>query len=975
MKTRNSTTPKPAPAKKTPPARKSAAKTPPNDYSGGIATATPKTTDTNSASTPTATVDLNPQPPVEQEKTSADTVEVTPETKVGTRAKTTKKVVVRKTPARTKASTSPKAVPRKTSELEQLEKARIGGSSEKEEVGDAKDLESWKKEVSSLSIIEESVNKEELSVENVEEAKRVEDENVMKVEETPQEKEDIIGMEKLSTVDLKAEQPVEQADTSVDAVEVTLPTKRTGAKTTKKIVVRKTMARTKTPTSAKDVPRMTPKSEQMAKFKVEESSKKVDAEDAMDVDSAKKEKYSVSNADEPAKEGVPSVGNVEETKKVEDQSVMIVNGPLQGKEEVIDVEWRLVTKVGKSTGQDDPVALDVAEVSKSQEPGMPREEELVKEEIREEMRIVEDDVGSVSEPVNMEEDMRKLRGKDTQCEDESHGNERIEECRDQEGLEEFGGEELVSDDIPEPGEEAEALEVEKMELTAAAKERKMRKELEIFVGGLDRAAVEEDVKKAFENIGDVVDVRLHKNTSTDKNKGYAFVKFATKEQASRALSEMKNPLICGKRCRTGPSEDNDSLFLGNICNTWTKEAIKQKLEDYDVEGVQNITLVADARHEGLSRGFAFIEFASHAEAMLAYKRLQKPDVIFGHTERTAKVAFAEPLREPDPEVMAQVKSVFIDGLPPNLDENRVREQMKGYGEIARIMLARNMSTAKRRDYGFVDFTTHEAAVACVEGINDKYLGDGNLKTKVKARLSNPLPKTQAIKGGMCGGFRIGRAGAGSSTKFGRGFGQDARAFNRPNFQRGRGFYQRGNVPTWRMGFAREHDLDIQYPPFHRREMSGQGGWRDSFRGAHDASRGGAVPARPNLERGRHSPRDRGHGIPVPTRSQPFPPGEGFNRPYGGRHFDDPYFYDGRQHGMKRPFFMAEQDPDYMEPSRHRPRLDYSDPAIRFRTPHYRDSFEAGSSLYSHDYYGADYGEGPYSSFYGNDRPYGGGYYY
>lgn len=35
------------------------------------------------------------------------------------------------------------------------------------------------------------------------------------------------------------------------------------------------------------------------------------------------------------------------------------------------------------------------------------------------------------------------------------------------------------------------------------------------------------------------------------------------------------------------------------------------------------------------------------------------------------------------------------------------------------------------------------------------------------------------------------------------------------------------------------------------------------------------------------------------------------------------------------FGLKEQDPDYMEPSRHRPRLDYSDPAIRFRTPHYR----------------------------------------
>lgn len=35
------------------------------------------------------------------------------------------------------------------------------------------------------------------------------------------------------------------------------------------------------------------------------------------------------------------------------------------------------------------------------------------------------------------------------------------------------------------------------------------------------------------------------------------------------------------------------------------------------------------------------------------------------------------------------------------------------------------------------------------------------------------------------------------------------------------------------------------------------------------------------------------------------------------------------------FGLKDQDPDYMEPSRHRPRLDYSDPAIPFRTPRYR----------------------------------------
>lgn len=158
--------------------------------------------------------------------------------------------------------------------------------------------------------------------------------------------------------------------------------------------------------------------------------------------------------------------------------------------------------------------------------------------------------------------------------------------------------------------------------------------------------------------------------------------------------------------------------------------IKQKLKDYGVEGVENINLVSDIQHEGLSRGFAFVMFSCHVDAMAAYKRLQKPDVVFGHPERTVKVAFAEPLREPDPEIMAHVKTVFLDGVPPHWKENQIREQIKGYGDVIRIVLARNMSTAKRKDYGFIDFSTHEAAVACINAINSKEFSDGNSKVKL-----------------------------------------------------------------------------------------------------------------------------------------------------------------------------------------------------------------------------------------------------
>lgn len=103
---------------------------------------------------------------------------------------------------------------------------------------------------------------------------------------------------------------------------------------------------------------------------------------------------------------------------------------------------------------------------------------------------------------------------------------------------------FVEPDPDEPLEEVETLDEERKQLSTMAKERKSRRENEIFVGGLDRDATEEDLKKVFDKIGEIVEVRLHKYAATNKNKGFAFVKFSCKEQAKKALSEMKTPVVC-----------------------------------------------------------------------------------------------------------------------------------------------------------------------------------------------------------------------------------------------------------------------------------------------------------------------------------------------------------------------------------------------------------------------------------------------
>uniref|UniRef100_A0A0C9S532 TSA: Wollemia nobilis Ref_Wollemi_Transcript_13398_3140 transcribed RNA sequence n=1 Tax=Wollemia nobilis TaxID=56998 RepID=A0A0C9S532_9CONI len=342
--------------------------------------------------------------------------------------------------------------------------------------------------------------------------------------------------------------------------------------------------------------------------------------------------------------------------------------------------------------------------------------------------------------------------------DEGEGEDAEEPGEDEFLGEEGEGEEMEGEGEEEGGEEHEEPDEEEEEHHKVVKERRKRKEFEIFVGGLDKDATEDDLKKVFNAAGEIVEVRLMMNPQTHKNKGFAFIRYASVDQAKRACADLKNPQVKGKICGVSPSQDNDTLFVGNVCKTWTKDALKDKLKHYGIENIEDLTLVEDTQNEGMNRGFAFLEFSARADAMNAYKRLQKRDVVFG-TDRTAKVSFAETFVEPDEEVMAQVKTVFVDGLPATWDEDRVKDQFKKYGEIEKIQLARNMPTARRRDFGFVSFTSHDAAVACINGVNNNELGEGDNKVKVKARLSKPHQKGRLLKHGVRGGYRIGRGGA------------------------------------------------------------------------------------------------------------------------------------------------------------------------------------------------------------------------
>ncbi|MDA8387981.1 MAG: RNA-binding protein [Nitrospiraceae bacterium] len=60
----------------------------------------------------------------------------------------------------------------------------------------------------------------------------------------------------------------------------------------------------------------------------------------------------------------------------------------------------------------------------------------------------------------------------------------------------------------------------------------------IYVGNLSYAVTEDDLRQAFEAIGEVQSVKVIKDEATGRSKGFGFVEMTSDEDADRAISTL-----------------------------------------------------------------------------------------------------------------------------------------------------------------------------------------------------------------------------------------------------------------------------------------------------------------------------------------------------------------------------------------------------------------------------------------------------
>ncbi|KAK4793948.1 hypothetical protein SAY86_011942 [Trapa natans] len=193
---------------------------------------------------------------------------------------------------------------------------------------------------------------------------------------------------------------------------------------------------------------------------------------------------------------------------------------------------------------------------------------------------------------------------------------------------------------------------------------------EVFIGGLPRDILEEDLRCLCEPNGEIFEIRLIKDKGTGESKGYAFVAFTAQEDAQKAIEELHDKEYKGKTLRCTLSESKNRLFIGNVPKSMKDDEFRNAIEGVG-PGVETIELI-------------------------------------------------------------KVKALYVKNIPENTTIEQLKELFQRHGEVVKVVMPPSKSGSNKRDFGFVHYAERASALKAVKDA-EKYEIDGHALEVVLAK--------------------------------------------------------------------------------------------------------------------------------------------------------------------------------------------------------------------------------------------------
>ncbi|GMH30791.1 hypothetical protein Nepgr_032634 [Nepenthes gracilis] len=169
----------------------------------------------------------------------------------------------------------------------------------------------------------------------------------------------------------------------------------------------------------------------------------------------------------------------------------------------------------------------------------------------------------------------------------------------------------------------------------------------LFVGAVPRTVTEEDIRKLFQDHGNVIEVVLLKDKRTGQQNEYCFVKYSSMEDADRAITALHNRCtlpggVAPIRVKYADGERErlavqHKVYVNGLNKQASKEEIAEIFSAYGV--VEDVYIMFDEYKQ--SRGCGFVGFSNRDMAVAAINGLNGIYMMRG-CDRPLVVRFADP---------------------------------------------------------------------------------------------------------------------------------------------------------------------------------------------------------------------------------------------------------------------------------------------------------------------------------------------
>ena len=263
----------------------------------------------------------------------------------------------------------------------------------------------------------------------------------------------------------------------------------------------------------------------------------------------------------------------------------------------------------------------------------------------------------------------------------------------------------------------------------------------LYVGDLDPEVDERHLYDLFNQVGQVVSVRVCSDLTTRRSLGYGYVNYSNPQDAARAIDVLNFTPLNNKPIRIMYSHRDPSIRKSGTANIFIKnldKAIDHKAlhDTFSSFGhILSCKIATDA--SGQSKGYGFVQFDTEESAQNAIDKLN------GMLINDKQVYVGHFLRKQDRD-NALGKTTFNNVYVKNLSESVTDDDLKKiFGEYGTITSAVVMRDADGRSkcFGFVNFENPEDAAKAVESLNGKKIDDKEWyvgKAQKKSERENEL---------------------------------------------------------------------------------------------------------------------------------------------------------------------------------------------------------------------------------------------